>query len=194
MTPIFTLPFGEYSVADELNKKLKDVSVFIPISQQEKGIDLVLCSFPEGKKKTLTVQVKQSRTYQRENGRYDLFFNSFKVSDRADWFILGGFYPEGDTNVHNFVWKNVFLAFKNSEMKKFMDELRQRRNPEQKDNFFGFQFDIPNKGKVKNIDHTRGAVEDTPFSKYLLENRIDEIAKALGTTTSKPSKSNKSRK
>ena len=191
MTPKFTLQFGEYSVADELNKKLKDVSVFIPTSRQEKGIDLMLYSFSDGNKKTLTVQVKQSRTYLRPNGRYDLFFNKFKVSDRADWFFLIGFYPEGDKNVHNFVWKNVFLALKNSEMKKFMDDLKQRRNPEQEDNFFGFQFDIPIKGKVTNIDHTRGAVEDTPFSKYLLENRIDEIAKALGTTTSK---SNKSRK
>lgn len=193
---MFTLHVGEYRAADELNKKLKDVSVFIPASSQEKGVDLMLCSVSQKPRKTLTVQVKHSRTYLRKNGRYDLFFNSFEVCEIADWYILCGIYAGADKDSSSndspsaLVWKDVFLALKSSEMKKFMDGLCQRKDPSRKEKFFGFQFDVSDKGEI-NIDLTRGALEDTPFSKYLLENRIDEIAKALGTT---PRKSCKSRK
>jgi len=37
MDAIFTIPYGEYSVADELSKE--KLSVFIPSSRQEKGIE-----------------------------------------------------------------------------------------------------------------------------------------------------------
>ena len=42
MEPIFTIQYGEFAVADYLSKKIKDASVFIPASAQEKGIDLLL--------------------------------------------------------------------------------------------------------------------------------------------------------
>lgn len=42
MQPIFTMQYGEFAVADYLSKKIKNVSVFIPASAQEKGIDLLL--------------------------------------------------------------------------------------------------------------------------------------------------------
>ena len=38
MQPIFTMQYGEFAVADYLSKKIKNVSVFIPASAQEKGI------------------------------------------------------------------------------------------------------------------------------------------------------------
>ena len=188
---MFTLQVGEYRVADELKEKLKDISVFVPTSSQEKGIDLMLCSFFEKKKirKTLTVQVKQSRTYQLKNGRYDLFFNRFRLSSRADWYIFVGLYPggkknPGETNVRRFVWKNVTLALSREDTEKFLKNLRQRKKPSLSANFFGFQFDVSDKGEI-NIDHTRGALKDTPFSEHLLDNKIHEIAAALGLATRK---------
>lgn len=48
MEPVFTLQYGEFAVADYLQKNIKDVSVFIPASAQEKGIDLLLYKFRNG--------------------------------------------------------------------------------------------------------------------------------------------------
>lgn len=42
MQPVFTLQYGEFAVADYLSKSIKEASVFIPSSAQEKGIDLLL--------------------------------------------------------------------------------------------------------------------------------------------------------
>ena len=63
MEPIFTMQYAEFRVADVLSKEIKDASVFIPASAQEKGIDLLLYRHLEGRNLTNTVQVKMSRTY-----------------------------------------------------------------------------------------------------------------------------------
>lgn len=63
MEPIFTLQYGEFAVADYLSKNIKDASVFIPASAQEKGIDLLLYKFCNGVNLINTIQVKMSRTY-----------------------------------------------------------------------------------------------------------------------------------
>lgn len=63
MEPIFTMQYAEFAVADFLSKRIKDASVFIPASAQEKGIDLLLYRFLNGCNTTNTIQVKMSRTY-----------------------------------------------------------------------------------------------------------------------------------
>ena len=63
MEPIFTMQYGEFAVADYLAKKIKNASVFIPASAQEKGIDLLLYRHANGCNTTNTIQVKMSRTY-----------------------------------------------------------------------------------------------------------------------------------
>ena len=40
MEPKFTMQYVEFVVADFLSKNVKNTSVFIPASEQEKGIDL----------------------------------------------------------------------------------------------------------------------------------------------------------
>lgn len=62
------------------------------------------------------------------------------------------------------------LAFTNKEMKKFMDEVRLKTNPEKYDKMFGFGFN----GKSE-IRQTRGYKEERDMTKYLIENRIEEI-------------------
>lgn len=184
MNPIFTLQVGEYFVAEELRKRLKSVSVFVPASPQEKGIDLLLCSFDaKGAAKTQTVQVKQSRAYEQEGGWHDLFFNAFPVSERADWFILVGVYPakkdaSKKDNSYNLEWEKIFLAFKNSEMKEFIEGLRQKKDPDKQEKHFGFKFRVSEKGEVQ-IFHTRGALEERKIDEHLLANQIKILAKGL---------------
>lgn len=184
MNPIFTLQVGEYFVAEELRKRLENVSVFVPASPQEKGIDLLLYSFDaKGAAKTQTVQVKQSRTYELEDGWYDLFFNAFPVRERTDWFILVGVYPakkdaSKKDNLHNLEWKKIFLAFNNSEMKEFIEGLRQKKDPSKQDEYFGFKFRVSKKGEVQ-IFHTRGAVEERKIDEHLLANQIKILAEDL---------------
>ena len=184
MNPIFTLQVGEYFVAEELRKRLKNVSVFVPTSPQEKGIDLLLYSFEsKGAATPMTVQVKQSRTYEQKNGWQDLFFNAFPVSERADWFILVGVYPAKKDaskkgNSYKLKWEKIFLAFKNSEMKKFIEGLRQKKDPSKQDEYFGFKFRVSEKGEVQ-IFHTRGAVEERKIDEHLLANQIKILAEDL---------------
>lgn len=62
------------------------------------------------------------------------------------------------------------LAFKNKEMKQFMDEVRLKTDTERKDKMFGFGFNEKNE-----IVQTRRYIEERNMSQYLIENRIEEI-------------------
>lgn len=66
------------------------------------------------------------------------------------------------------------LAFKNSEMKQFMSEVRLKKKPEQEDKMFGFGFN--GKGEIRQ---TRGYAEERSMTQYLIENRIEEIENSL---------------
>lgn len=176
MEPIFTLQYGEFAVADYLSKNIKDASVFIPASAQEKGIDLLLYKFCNGVNLINTIQVKMSRTYYDINKKYQgtLWFNRFVPQDNADWFILVGIYAdlpvEREASAKFTQWNTIMLAFKNNEMKKFMDEVRLKKNPEQEDKMFGFGFN-----GAKEIRQTRGYAVERDMTPYLIENRIAEI-------------------
>ena len=60
MQPIFTLQYGEFAVADYLSKNIKEVSVFVPSSAQEKGIDLLLYKFSNGVNLINTIHILQA--------------------------------------------------------------------------------------------------------------------------------------
>ena len=176
MEPIFTMQYGEFAVGDYLSKNIKDASVFVPTSAQEKGIDLLLYKFNNGVNLINTIQVKMSRTYYGINKKYQgiLWFNRFEPQDNADWFILVGIYAkfpdELDSKADATQWDTVMLAFKNKEMKQFMNEVRLKKNPDKEDKMFGFGFN----GKDE-IVQTRGYGEERDMSFYLIENRLDEI-------------------
>ena len=57
MQPIFTMQYGEFAVADYLSKKIENVSVFIPASAQEKGIDLLLYRYDHNCNKANTIHI-----------------------------------------------------------------------------------------------------------------------------------------
>ena len=88
MQPVFTMQYGEFAVAEYLSSNIKDSSVFIPCSAQEKGIDLLLYRYKDNHNMTNTIQVKISRTYKNNKWHYSLWFNRFDVPKNADWIIL----------------------------------------------------------------------------------------------------------
>lgn len=62
------------------------------------------------------------------------------------------------------------LAFTNKEMRTFMNEVRQKKDPSKEDKMFGFGFD--DNGRIVQ---TRGYAQQRDMSAYLIENRLDEI-------------------
>lgn len=183
MQPVFTMQYGEFAVADYLSKKIKGVSVFVPASAQEKGIDLLLYRYDRGCNKLTTVQVKMSRTYYSEKETaefpYYLWFNRFPIQENANWYILVGIYakhPDDAANakVRGTVWDTIMLAFTNSEMALFMSEVKQKKDSTKDDRMFGFGFD-----GSKEIYQTRGYAQKRDMSRYLIENRLEEIKRSF---------------
>ncbi len=178
MEPIFTMQYGEFAVADYLSKNIKDASIYIPASAQEKGIDLLLYRFEKDKNTTNTIQVKMSRTYYNEKCRkgfpYNLWFNRFHIHDNANWFVLVGIFAkrpkDANARAKSTAWDTVMLAFKKNEMKEFMDEVKQKKDPTKPDLMFGFGFDDD-----KRVFQTRGYRERRDMSRYLISNRLNEI-------------------
>ena len=179
MEPIFTMQYGEFAVADYLSKKIKNASVFIPASSQEKGIDLLLYRHENGCNTTNTIQVKMSRTYydDKENATYPyhLWFNRFRVQKNANWYILVGIYAKrpddaATAKAKSTSWDTIMLAFTNKEMAAFMAEVKQKKDPSKDDKMFGFGFD-----DAKKVAQTRGYAEQRDMSMFLIENRIEEI-------------------
>ena len=179
MEPIFTMQYGEFAVADYLSKKIKNASVFIPASAQEKGIDLLLYRHQNGCNTTNTIQVKMSRTYYSEKADakypYHLWFNRFPLQKNANWYVLVGIYAKRPDEVEtakasSTSWDTIMLAFTNKEMSAFMASVKQKKDPTKDDKMFGFSFD-----DAKKVYQTRGYPEHRDMTAYLIENRIDEI-------------------
>ena len=177
MHPIFTLQYGEFIVADTLCNLLKNCSVFVPASSQEKGIDLLLYQHKDKQTGIVGVQVKMSRTYQvGKKYAHTLWFNRFEPQSNANLFILTGTYassPNGsESRISKIQWENIMLAFTYQEMKEFMESVRLKTDPTKYDKMFGFGFNSPSA-----IFQTRGFSTERDMSCYLLKSRIDEIEK-----------------
>ena len=119
-----------------------------------------------------------SRTYYSEktdaNYPYYLWFNRFQIQKNANWYILVGIYAkrpiDANAKANSTSWDTIMLAFTNKEMTKFMEEVKQKKDPTKDDKMFGFGFD-----DNKFIVQTRGYPTYRDMTKYLIENRIDEI-------------------
>lgn len=183
MEPVFTMQYGEFVVADYFSKRIKDASVFVPASAQEKGIDLLMYRFNNGNK-TCTIQVKMSRTYYKTRKRipvtlpYDLWFNRFPIQGNADWYVLVGIYAKRPSNTNTsskgISWDSIMLAFTHDEMVQFMADVKKKKNPQEDDRMFGFSFD-----DSKQIFQTRGYKTRRDMTSYLIDNRLTEIQKSF---------------
>lgn len=187
MEPVFTLQWPEFLVAQKLQSLLprKDgYSILVPLSRQEKGIDLaVLRRRGNGISHTTTIQVKASRTYvpqppkRKETIRFRFYtwFNRFDVPARADFVILFGMYPPdpGRTKRVSAKWyKDCSLLFTREEMRAFLADCKTVGG--KPDRMFGFGFN-----DLSRIILTRGDTNRSgqDFAKHVLEHRITELKK-----------------
>ena len=189
MDPIFTLQWSEYVLAERLQAELqKDegYSVWIPLSRQEKGVDLaVLKRRADGKTKTITLQVKASRTYRTSEPKreatqrhsFHTWFNRFDVPEDADFFLLFGQYAPDVARTRKVGpqwYKDMTLLFTNQEMKEFMSNCRTVGGKE--DRMFAFGFD--DDSKIVQVRGDAGR-EQRDFTKYLLSNSLPRLRTAL---------------
>ena len=185
MEPVFTLQWPEFVIAQRLQTLLprKDgYSVFIPLSRQEKGIDLaVLHRTGTGPSVTTTIQVKASRTYlhapPKKNDtvryRFNTWFNRFDVSDLADYVILFGMYPTdlGQTKPVSAPWyKDCSLIFTRDEMRQFMADCKTVKG--QPDRMFGFGFNDLSKIVLNRGDKDRSGKD---FAENLLDYKYKDL-------------------
>lgn len=188
MEPIFTLNYSEYVAAQQLASLFpssKGYSVFVPLSRQQKGVDLLLARRVAGRTKIATIQVKSSRTYSRKPPtprtrrpfNYFTWFNNFEMPKEADFVLLVSIYPPEEARAsrrRSSWWSPVILAFSASEMRNFLRTVKTRQG--KTDRMFGFGFDGPNA-----IFQTRGD-EHARFrelSSHLLTSRTREIQRFM---------------
>jgi len=192
MDAIFTLPYPEYVVATQLQKLLKKkegYSVQIPLSRQQKGIDLLVYSSQS--RKAASIQVKSSRAYtgkvpkrKSRKERFDnaLWFRNFNYEKGiADFYMLFGLYRK--SNIINKRlekskktrkwWDYKILIFSDKEMGKFLERILTKQG--EKESFFSFGFN----DWSDEIFAARGFKRPKPCKKYLIENRIGSIRKCL---------------
>ena len=189
MDPVFTLQWPEFVVAERLRKLLpakNGYSVLIPLSRQEKGIDLVLLRRNEsGQSFVITIQVKASRTYlppapKRENTiryKYYTWFNRFDVPARADFIILFGMYAPDLSRTRRISskwYRDCSLLFTREEMCNFMKNCKTTKGKPNR--MFGFGFH-----DLSSIILTRGDMSraQKDFAAFLLDKRINKIKKRL---------------
>ncbi len=186
MEPVFTLQWPEFVVAQRLQSLLPrrdGYSILVPLSRQEKGIDLaVLHRSGNDISETTTIQVKASRTYSQppkreETIRFQFYtwFNRFDVPDRADFVILIGMYaPDtGRTTRVSAKWyKDCSLLFTKEEMLTFLADCKTRGG--KPDRMFGFGFNDLSKIILTRGDMNRSGRD---FAKHLLEHKISELKK-----------------
>jgi hypothetical protein len=106
MKPIFSLPYSEFCVAQQLARLLaarKGYSLYVPISRQQPGVDLLLARRRGRKVRVACIQVRSSRTYSQPATartqrpfRYDTWFKNFDCPPQADFFCLVALYPAVD--------------------------------------------------------------------------------------------------
>jgi hypothetical protein len=178
MEPIFTLSYSEFRVAQELRKEFpsKDgYSVYVPLSRQEKGVDLILSHRSKGKTKTITIQIKASRTYQEK--KFNTWFNTFDVPEEADYVFLFAVYPLDPvqkSRKSSSRWASVIMVFTNSDKKKFIKSVKTTSG--KPDRMFGYGFDDDKKIKQTRGDRHRKSKD---YSKHLLIHQISNIKKSL---------------
>ena len=191
MDPVFTLQWSEYVLAERLQSdllKAEGYSVWIPLSRQEKGVDLaILRRQPDDSSRTVTFQVKASRTYLTDEPKRDTterhlfhsWFNRFAVSPDADFFLLFGQYAPDVTRTQQVSakwYRDMTLLLSKDEMKHLIDNCKTVKTGAD-DPMFGFGFDDEKRIVQVRGDATRSQKD---FTSYLLSNSLHRIRTALG--------------
>ena len=186
MDGIITLPYSEFAVTNKLNSCLKryDCSIYVPMSRQQKGIDLII--HKNSTKTIARIQIKSSRTYYgKDSGAeypYYLWLNNFIGRYKkgvADFYIIFGLFAEPNTKqkitTKNKVWKEIYLCFNDNEMSSLLKSIRIKTS-NKSDSFFGFGFKSSNEVYLGRGFHL---VKNKDVSDNILDNKITEIIKFL---------------
>lgn len=188
MDPVFTLQWTEFIAAERLQQYFQrkhGFSTYIPLSRQEKGVDIALLYRAQGKRVTTTFQVKSSRTYlgsdpKRSNTKrfqFYTWFNKFEPSPDADYFLLVGLYAPhtGTTSRISRTWyQECILIFTFDEMADLMNNcMTVAGGP---DRMFGFGFN-----DLESIIYTRGDAQRSAreYKTFLLCNRANCISEKI---------------
>jgi len=184
MEPIFTLPYSEWVVAEELGKLLPTrdgYSIFVPLSRQEKGVDILVTRRVHRQTHAVTVQVKFSRAYNQPDSRghkFETWFNNFEVPEQADFLVLVSLYPtdqETNRSKSPSCWKPLVLLFDQKEMQTFLASVKTRGGT--RDKMFGFGFSDP-----KSVIQTRGDQQGRKldFTAHVLARKLPVLTQRLG--------------
>jgi len=188
MEPIFTLPYPEHAVIEELSKhfpKKEGYSILVPSSRQQKGFDLVIYKNKKPRK-SLTIQIKSSRTYKgnphKKRSKYPekkfyTWFNTFHIDKGySDYYVLFGLYTKSlynkklDKSRKMSKWySHILLLFNEEEMMEFLKKLTTKKGDKQ-DSKFSFGFD-----KEDEVFLTRGSIKPKPLNKFLFKNKVDKL-------------------
>jgi len=179
----FTIQFPEYDIANILQEKFskkENFSVAIPISRQQKFYDLLLINGVS--KKSVTIQVKSSRTWPRtKNQEYQFYswLNFFDIKNNySDFYFVYMTYPLMNKNFKpRAKWERKILVFNQMEMAKLLGSVKTKAGKQER--FFSFGFNVTD----SKIFGARGFrhLEEQEFSQNLLENKLNEIGIKLLT-------------
>jgi len=183
MDGIFTLPYSEFAVINRLNshfKKRDGFSIFVPMSRQEKGIDLLILNTKN--KKSVTVQIKSSRVYpptKVSEFEYYMWLHNFKDGIKkksADYYMIIGLYPvystEDKISSKNKFWREIILCYSEKEIIDFLSKIKTKQGKPEK--FFGYGFTAK-----EDVFVTRGLDRNLNVNKHLLQNKIEKMKKRL---------------
>lgn len=184
MDPVFTLPYPEYSVIAEISDQFKKgdgCSCYVPVSRQEKDVDFVLRNSIS--RKHLSFQVKSSRSYEwkeQSTSGHVFWFRNFLdrfQPGKVDYYVLFGVYPTysqaARVSSKNEHWNSMLLCFNNTEMQELLQSIKMKKT-NRPDSFFGIWTDSGDQ-----FYGGRGFEDDPNLTQHLLENKKDEIRKAL---------------
>ena len=183
MEAIFSLPYPEFAIATILQKNFKKkdgFSIQIPLSRQQKGLDLLV--YNQKSKKAISIQVKSSRNYKQKEGaefQYCSWFRKFEYTKGLnDYYVFFILYEKNlkkrlDRVKPNKWWWDKILIFNDKEMKHILDNIRTKKgSPE---HFFAIGFNEGSKG----VFITRGFPVPRKVTGNLIEKKKLEILKKL---------------
>jgi len=173
----FTIQYPEYHIAKILEKEFsqkENFSVAIPISRQQKFYDLLLIN--GASKKSVTIQVKSSRTYpgkKNQGHQLDSFLNFFDIKNNySDFYFVYMTYPLLNENFNpRAKWEKKILVFNQMEMAKLLGSVKTKAGKQEL--FFSFGFNVTD----SKIFGSRGFshLGEQEFSQNLLDNKLNEI-------------------
>jgi hypothetical protein len=184
MEPIFSLPYSEFCVAQQLARLLpakEGYSLYAPMSRQQKGVDLLISRRRNQVVRVATLQVKSSRTYAKKTTTvraknsflYGTWFNNFECPPEADFFCLVSLYPAVNAAQRRELgswWSPQILLFSQLEMRDFLKNVRTVGG--KRDQMFGFGFNHASEA-VQNRGDSKRRYQD--FSEHLLSRSLAKL-------------------